>query len=153
MTRSLRPLALAVSMFWTIVPAHAQDDVTYCRDIAPIIYDHCAACHRPGESAPFSLLTYDDVRKRGRQIRMVTASRYMPPWLPDPEVVSFAGERRLTDAEIERIRVWVEQGAPEGDPADMPKPRAWESEFDIEKPDLVFALPKEIELIFAHGPL
>src|SRR5438876_161292 len=60
------------------------DAIAFCKDIAPVVFSHCAPCHRPGEAAPFSLLTYADVRKHARQIVEVTRSRYMPPWLPEP---------------------------------------------------------------------
>jgi mono/diheme cytochrome c family protein len=81
-------------------------------DIAPIIYRHCSACHRPGEAAPFSLLTYEDVKKRAKQIADVTRRRYMPPWLPDKG--DFSDEQRLSNEEIEAIRSWASSGAPEG---------------------------------------
>ena len=143
MTVSLRLLAIATFVGCLAAgPVAAQTDVTFTRDIAPIIFANCSSCHRPGESAPFSLLTYDDVRRRGRQIRMVTQSRYMPPWLPDPKVVSFAAERRLTDEEIERIRVWVENGTPEGDPADLPPLPKWPEGWQLGQPDLVIHAPE-----------
>jgi hypothetical protein len=81
-------------------------------DIAPIVYQHCAPCHRPGEAAPFSLLTYEDVKKRAKQIADVTQRRYMPPWLPDKG--NFADEQRLSNEEIEAISSWASAGAPEG---------------------------------------
>jgi mono/diheme cytochrome c family protein len=81
-------------------------------DIAPIIYRHCSACHRPGEAAPFSLLTYEDVKNRAKQIADVTRRRYMPPWLPDKG--DFSDEQRLSNEEIEAIRSWASSGAPEG---------------------------------------
>ena len=70
------------------------DQVTFNHDIAPIMFARCAACHRPGESAPFSLLSYQDVKQHAEQIKDVTASRFMPPWLPEPGVVKFSHERR-----------------------------------------------------------
>src|SRR5579862_6811734 len=94
--------------------------VTFNRDVAPIIFHSCSACHRPGEAAPFSLLTYSDVKKHARQIADVTRSRAMPPWLPEPQELKFADELRLPDAEIERIARWVQQGAVEGATADLP---------------------------------
>src|SRR4029453_8016010 len=71
---------------------------TFSRDIAPIVFRHCVSCHHPGQNAPFSLLTYEDVRPRARQIALVTKSRYMPPWKPEPRLpADFSGNARLTD--------------------------------------------------------
>src|SRR5438067_13716330 len=91
--------------------------VTFTRDIAPILYKHCAGCHHPGEVAPFSLLTYHDAARRARLIAKVTADRYMPPWKPEAGYGRFHAERRLSAAEIEKISQWAAAGAPEGDPA------------------------------------
>jgi hypothetical protein len=81
----------------------AAEPVTFCRDVAPILYARCAGCHRPGEVAPFNLLTYDNARTRARQIRDVTRSRFMPPWLPKDGDYKFQGDRRLSDSEIELL--------------------------------------------------
>ena len=102
-------------------PAHAPTGtVTFARDVAPILYRRCATCHRPDGAAPFSLLTFEDARRRGSQMAAVTASRYMPPWKPEPGFGDFAGERRLSDAEIATIDRWVKGGLLEGNPVDLP---------------------------------
>src|SRR4030095_9168164 len=88
--------------------------LTFNKDIAPIIFNRCAECHHPGGPAPFSLLNYEDVKKRAKQIVAVTRSRYMPPWPPEPGYGEFIGERRLKDEQIRSIRRWVDQGAAEG---------------------------------------
>jgi Flp pilus assembly protein TadD len=111
--------------------------VTFNQHIAPIVFAHCAPCHRPGESGPFNLLTYADVRRRAKDIAEVTASRYMPPWLPDPEDVTFAGERRLTDEQIALVDRWFRQGAPEGAAADRPAPPRFTEGWQLGPPDLV----------------
>ena len=85
--------------------------VTFHKNIAPILLAQCAPCHRPGEAGPFALLTYDDARKHASQIAEVTRKRYMPPWLPAPGFGDFAGERRLTDAQIATIEQWVRAGS------------------------------------------
>src|SRR5580692_5500963 len=92
----------------TTSPRKFSDRVTFNRDIAPIIFQSCARCHRPGESGPFPLLTYDDVKKHARQIEIVTRTRFMPPWLPEPQTVKFADEWRLSDEQIAIIKKWVE---------------------------------------------
>src|SRR5215471_6000785 len=85
------------------LPALAQN-VTFNQQIAPIIYKNCSTCHRPGESAPFSLLSYEDAKRHAAQIAKVTKSRFMPPWLPEHGYGDFAEERRLSDAQIALIQ-------------------------------------------------
>ena len=92
--------------------------VTYTRDVAPIIATRCGACHAPGGDAPFSLSTFDEVRRRGAMIVAVTKSRFMPPWKPEPGFGEFEGARRLHDAEIATLAQWVEAGMPAGPPSD-----------------------------------
>ena len=90
--------------------------MTFTETVAPIVYANCVTCHRPGEAAPFSLITYADVKKKGRLIAEVTESRYMPPWRAAHGYGEFADERRLSDAQIAALGDWVKQGMPEGDP-------------------------------------
>src|ERR1700722_3161625 len=111
--------------------------VTFNRNIAPIIFRSCAACHRPGEAAPFSLLNYSEVKKHARQIAEVTQSRSMPPWLPEPQKLKFADELRLSDADINLLQRWVEQGEVEGDPADLPAAPKFVEGWRLGEPDLV----------------
>lgn len=124
--------------------------VTFNRDIAPIVYDKCANCHRPGEAAPFALLAFDDVRKRATQIVDVTASRYMPPWPPGHESGPFMDDRSLTDAQIALIAQWVEQGMTEGDAADLPPTPTWTDGWHLGEPDLVLEL-KDPYMVPAEG--
>jgi mono/diheme cytochrome c family protein len=109
---------------------------TFGRDIAPLIYKNCAACHRPGGAGPFALLTYADVKKHARQIGEVTRTRYMPPWLPEAAYGSFADERRLSSAEIRTIAEWVAAECPEGDQAATPPPHLAEG-WQLGTPDLI----------------
>jgi mono/diheme cytochrome c family protein len=115
--------------------------VTYNRDIAPILYAHCISCHRPGEAGPFSLLTYEDARKHARQIAAVTRSRYMPPWLPEHGYGDFAGEQRLTNAQIKTIGDWVAAGTPQGSGA-APTPPHYTEGWQLGTPDLIITAPK-----------
>src|ERR1051325_4424912 len=110
---------------------------TFNKDIAPILYENCATCHRPGEVAPFSLLTYQDAAKRASLMATVTQKRYMPPWKPEPGYGSFDHERRLTDEQIARIQEWAVAGAPEGDPADKPAVPAFPTGWQAGEPDQV----------------
>jgi tetratricopeptide (TPR) repeat protein len=122
-------LALALSL-----PSYAA---TFAHDIAPIIYQNCAPCHRPGEAGPFSLLTYKDVKSHARQIADVTRRRYMPPWAPQAGYGHFAGARRLTDAQIQLISAWVAAGAPQGDPSQTPAPPDFKEGWQLGTPDLI----------------
>lgn len=121
-------------------PGAGAASVTFNRDIAPIVYRNCVVCHRPGESAPFSLLSYAEAKKRAGLIAAVTASRYMPPWLPAGGGASFLGERGLSEEEIARIRAWVEQGAVEGDAADLPPPPRFTEGWQLGEPDMVVTM-------------
>lgn len=126
--------------------AEAAEGPTFARDVAPILHSRCAACHRTGGSAPFSLLDYPDARKRAGQIAEVTAHRFMPPWLPTPTTYPFAGQRRLTEREIAILAAWAEAGAPQGDPAQQPSPPRWTTGWQLGEPDLVVALPEPFVL-------
>ena len=136
---------------WLVVAAAlpAQLVTTYNRDVAPLMYERCAECHRPAGSAPFSLLTFQDVRKRATRIVEVTQQRYMPPWKPEPAAsAAFADSRRLSEQELAVIARWARDGFIEGDSADLPPPPRWDSEWRLGKPDLVvtaepYALPAD----------
>lgn len=110
---------------------------TFNRDIAPILYENCATCHRPGEVAPFSLLTYQDAAKRASLIATVTKKRYMPPWKPEPGYGIFDHVRRLTDEQIGRIQEWAATGAQEGDAAEKPAVPTFPSGWQAGEPDQV----------------
>jgi tetratricopeptide (TPR) repeat protein/mono/diheme cytochrome c family protein len=128
----------------------AAGSVTFSKDIARVLFERCTGCHRPDGSAPFSLLTYQDARSRAAQLATVTASRTMPPWQPEPGYGAFVGSRRLSEAEIRLFRTWAGQGAPEGDPRDLPSPPTWTSEWEFGPPDLVITLP--VYQLRADGP-
>jgi tetratricopeptide (TPR) repeat protein len=123
-------------------PGHGDATVTFNRDIAPIVFRNCIVCHRPGESAPFSLLDYDQAKKRAGLITALTTSRFMPPWLPEHGSVEFLGERGLSDDEIALIRRWVEQGAAEGDPAHLPPLPTFTEGWQLGEPDVILSLPE-----------
>jgi len=116
---------------------------TFSRDVAPILYRNCVQCHRQGEIAPMSLLTYEEVRPWARAIRKATAEGVMPPWHADAPTGTFENERRLTAAEKEVIARWAGAGAPEGDPKDLPKPPAFVEGWRIGTPDAVFEMQED----------
>ena len=117
------------------LPLHAE--VTFTKDVAPIIFNHCAGCHRPGEAAPFALLNYNDVRKRARLIVRVTEDRVMPPWHAEKGSFAFHGDRRLTTKQIDTLAQWLKAGAPEGDPEKLPALPKFTAGWQLGKPDLI----------------
>jgi mono/diheme cytochrome c family protein len=125
--------------------------VTFNKDVAPILYNNCASCHRPGEVAPFSLLDYKSARKHASEIAEQTQSRQMPPWKPEPGFGDFLGVRHLTDAQINLIREWVSQGKLEGDPADLPPSPKFPGGWRLGEPDMVVKMPQAYTLR-ADGP-
>ncbi len=121
----------------------ARPGVTYSKDVARILQNHCQTCHRPDQAAPFALLTYADAVKHGRMLREVTTQRRMPPWHADPRYGHFANDRRMTSDEIDTLAAWVDSGMPRGDDRDLPAPVAWPQGWGIGKPDVVFTMPEE----------
>ena len=135
--------------------ATSPAQITFAKDVAPIFQNNCQVCHRPGSMAPMSLLTYEEVRPWARSIRQKVLAREMPPWFIDKNVgvQHFSNDRSLTDAEMATILNWVDAGAPQGNPADMPPPRHFPDAetWQIGKPDLIVTLPKDL-LVAAKGP-
>ena len=119
-----------------------SEPLTFSTHVAPIIFENCSYCHRPDAAGPFDLLCFDDVRKRKNQIVAVTGDRFMPPWIPVPGYGPLAGERRLTDQQIALLAAWVDQGAVEGDPADLPTLPEWPKGWQLGEPDLVVRMPE-----------
>lgn len=124
---------------------------TFAADVAPILYENCAYCHRPGQAAPFDLLTYADASQRARQIGEVVATGYMPPWLPEAGFNHFQNERVLTAAQIATITNWVAAGAPEGDASRAPKPPPFTNAWHLGQPDLLVKMSEPFTLP-ADGP-
>src|SRR6266581_522021 len=132
----MKKFSFAVPAFLLMAGAsHAAAPPTFNKDIAPILYQNCAVCHRPGEVAPFSLLTYQDAARRAKLISTVTERRYMPPWKAEPGYGHFANERRLSDAQIALIKAWADAGAPEGNAADKPAAPTFIDGWQGGKPD------------------
>ena len=123
-----------------------QTTITFGEHIAPIMFAKCHGCHREGASAPFTLASYEDAVQRARQIAEVTATRYMPPWLPQKSDLSFQHDRRLSDAEIGKIKKWVDDGALLGDAGQLPKPPSVQSEWQNGEPDLIIEMERPYQL-------
>jgi len=118
-----------------------QKEVTYTKDVAPILFKNCAVCHRPNDMAPMSLMTYKDAQPFARQIREKVVQRSMPPWHADPSVGEFSNDLRLSDADITTIDMWVRTGAKEGDPKDLPPAPVFPVGWHI-KPDVILTIPE-----------
>jgi mono/diheme cytochrome c family protein len=134
-------LSAALSLA-AVTNGSAPAPVTFNKDIAPLLFKNCASCHRPGEVAPFALLTYKDAAKRAQQLVAVTQSRYMPPWKPEPGYGEFHDVRRLSDGDLALIKRWADAGAPEGKAKDLlPAPKftdGWQNG----EPDLIVKMPQ-----------
>jgi hypothetical protein len=146
---------LGAAAFLSAAPANAGNaktlpalpvEVTFSEHVAPILFQNCTRCHRPGEAAPFALMNYQDARKRGRQITEVTTSRFMPPWHADHGYVEFANERRLSDEQIRLLSAWHQQGMKEGDAAKLPPLPKFTEGWQLGKPDLVLTMPEAFEV-------
>src|SRR5688572_26324296 len=127
-------------------PPSSNSAPTFARDVAPILYKNCVSCHRPGEIAPMSLLTYRDVRPWAKAIRDEVSDRNMPPWHTDAPRGTFHNERSLTDAERDTIVRWANGGAPQGNPKDLPTPPVFQEGWQIGKPDVVFEMLEDYKV-------
>jgi hypothetical protein len=156
--RTLTAIAFMIAAFCFFLRNAGADDtdtpaktITFTRDVAPIFFKNCAGCHRPGEASPMSLLSYKDARPWAKAIREKVINREMPPWHADPNTGQFLNDRRLTEAEIETIKAWVDGQALEGDPRDLPPQPEFVEGWNIGKPDLILRMPEEFTLE-AAGP-
>src|ERR1041384_737640 len=114
--------------------------MTFSKDIAPIFYKNCVGCHRPGEIAPMSLISYKEVRPWAKSIREKVTTREMPPWHLDSHYGKWENDRRMTQKEIDAIVAWIDGGAQEGNPKDLPPPPKLASGWQIGEPDVVFQM-------------
>src|SRR5262245_16441871 len=142
----LAGLALAVAS----IHAKAQEDsrpgaVTFNKDVLPIMQKDCQSCHRPGEIAPMSFLTYKDARPWARAIKEAVVTRKMPPWFADAAYGHFANDRRLSESEIKTFAAWADGGAVEGSEKDKPAPRTFRDGWNI-KPDMIIEMPKDFNV-------
>jgi hypothetical protein len=127
------------------IAAPNAPQVTFNRDVLPILQKNCQSCHRPGEVAPMPLLTYSDARPWARAIKNAVATAKMPPWFADPKFGHFKNNRTLSAAEIQTLSAWADNGAPEGDTRDKPASLKFENGWNL-KPDIVVEMPKPFAL-------
>src|SRR5215469_7306604 len=107
------------------VSSSAPTSITFNKDVVPILQKNCQVCHRPGQIAPMSFLSYESVRPWAKAIKAAVITRKMPPWFADPKYGHFSNDRALKPSDIDTIAAWVDGGAKEGDPKDAPSPVAW----------------------------
>lgn len=124
--------------------ARPKGTLTFTKDIAPILYKNCAGCHRAGEVAPFTLTSYEDAKKRAKQIAYVTENKTMPPWHAEEKGV-FHDERRLTSDEIALLKQWADEGAKPGN-SPMPEPPVFPNGWSLGEPDVILELPKPFSI-------
>jgi len=146
--RIARPRVFLSVLLWLVVATAIAGEAqtshapgTFSRDVAPVLDAHCVNCHHADGSAPFSLMTYTDVRPRAAAILNAVQTRQMPPWKPESGG-PFVGDRRLADADIEMIAEWVRSGAPEGNRGDRPSPPRSSDGWQLGTPDLIVELPE-----------
>ncbi|QQS47041.1 MAG: thiol-disulfide isomerase [Acidobacteriota bacterium] len=137
----------AVALSYSVTADNSTGTVTFSKDVAPIIFENCASCHRPGEAAPMSFLSYKEVRPWAKSIREKVVEREMPPWFADPNHGQFANDMSLSKEKIETIRAWVDSGAREGDPKDLPPaPKFSDTGWKFGEPDVVLSMTEMAEI-------
>jgi len=142
---SLAGLAMGIAA----LAATNSAPVTFNKDVLPILQKNCQGCHRPGELAPMSFLSYSETRPWAKAMKQAVVTKKMPPWFA--EKGHFANDRTLTDDEISTLARWADNGAPEGDAKDRPAPLAFHDGWNIQ-PDLIVEMPKEF-LVAASGTI
>ena len=118
----------SVLLPWSATAMGAANDITFYKDVLPILQKNCQTCHRQGQIAPMALTSYKEARPWAKAMKAAVLSRKMPPWFADPQYGHFNNDRSLKPAEIEMLVAWVDRGALEGDPKDAPAPIQWPDE-------------------------
>ena len=137
---------LGVAAFAVVRPSSASNQAgspSFTKDVAPIMFKSCVTCHRAGEIAPLSLMTYKEIRPWARAIREKVISREMPPWHADPQHGEWSNDRRISEKEIDTIVRWIDTGAKEGDARDLPPAPKFVDGWQIGEPEQIFYMPEE----------
>ena len=137
----MKLLSMLVCCF-SVVASGATGSVTFSKDVAPILQKNCQGCHRPGEAAPMSLRTYQEARPWAKAMKQAVLAKKMPPWFADSHYGHFRNDRSLPQKDIDTLVSWVDAGAPEGDPKDLPQPLAFVDGWNIGQPDMVLEMPE-----------
>ena len=135
--------------------ATPSSPVTFNKDVLPVLQKNCQTCHRPGEVAPMSLLTYAEARPWAKAIKTAVLLKKMPPWFADPNVGHFSNDRSMSDKDRNTLAAWADSGALEGNPKDRPAPVEFAEGWTIGKPDVVVEMPEEVKIpatgVFRYG--
>ncbi len=141
-----KTLAFAFAGVVAATAGNAPANVTFDKDVLPVLQNRCQGCHRPGEIAPMSLMTYKDARPWAKAIKSAVLQKQMPPWLADPHFGKFSNDRSLSQSEIDTIAAWVDGGAKEGEAKNAPAPREFVEGWSIGKPDQIFEMPTAVDV-------
>src|SRR4051812_6163312 len=140
-------LLLAIGITTALrLPAQTAARPTFAKEVAPILQQNCQSCHRPGEAAPFALLTYEQARPWAKAIKAAVLQKKMPPWFADPQFGEFSNKPSLSQTDVDTLVAWVDAGAPAGDLKDLPPPKQFVDGWSIPKPDVVFQFPKPFHI-------
>src|SRR5437588_10220468 len=139
----IEPIVIGILCASACISATGPASVTFTKDVAPVLQKNCQGCHRPGEAAPFSLLTYEQARPWAKAMKEAVLLKKMPPWFADPHYGKFSNDRSLSQREIDTLVSWSDAGAPQGDPKDMPPPASFVEGWRIPKPDVIFEMPND----------
>ncbi len=126
--------------------ATGPSSVRFTKDVAPVLEKNCQGCHRPGEAAPFPLLTYEQARPWAKAMKEAVLLKKMPPWFADPHYGKFSNDRSLSQKEVDTLAAWADAGAPQGDPKDMPPPLDFVEGWAIPKPDVIIEFPRAFQI-------
>lgn len=141
----MKLLSMLVCCF-SVVASGATGSVTFSKDVAPILQKNCQGCHRPGEAAPMSLRTYQEARPWAKAMKQAVLAKKMPPWFADAQYGHFRNDRSLPQKDIDTLVSWVDAGAPEGDPKDLPQPLSFVDGWNIGQPDMVLEMPEPFQV-------
>jgi hypothetical protein len=142
----LRTFALGLAGGAAALAATGSATPTFYKDVLPVLQNHCQECHRPGEVAPMSFMTYDEARPWAKAIRQAVITKKMPPWFADPHFGKFSNDRSLTQSAMDTLVAWADGGAKAGDKKEAPAPREFFAGWQIGKPDMVIRMPEAVDI-------
>ena len=143
---TFRAIVISLAAGVATYAASAPASVTYYKDVLPVLQNRCQECHRPGEIAPMSFMSYDEVRPWAKAIKTAVLTRKMPPWFADPHYGKFANDRALSQTEMDTLVAWTDGGAKAGNAKDAPKAREFFEGWSMGKPDLILPMPQAIDV-------
>jgi hypothetical protein len=142
----MRTAAIALALFSGAACFGATTTVTYSKDVAPILQKNCEQCHRAGEAAPMSLRNYKEVRPYAAAIKEAVLLKKMPPWFADPHFGHFSNDRSMSEQDVKTLVAWVDSGAKEGNPKDLPKPVEFVNGWNIDKPEFQIEMAQDFKI-------